>query len=230
MERTFVVTARRFHRGLLNLVDDLIRGSIDLPSFTRRSSRILRDGLGISYSLGALSVDPFHTLTARDVRVINRELEEERRFLRSFGRDIDRGFVVLNPLTRAGLYLQALRGMFELGRMEAAPPGPYEWVLGATEHCRPCLIASLGGPYQKNNLTHLGLEVLPGVPGSGEVCNGLTSCGCYLRLVGMIPLPNGDLQRRLREIVAEIVHDNSFLHRATEAAKSVSTPIGLWTE
>lgn len=209
LERTFVVTARRFHSRLTRLVDDLSAGHLDLAGFTSSSSRLLRDGLGVSYSLGALSVDPFHTLTIRDIRVINRELEEERKFLRAFGRDLERGFYVLNPVTRAGLYLQALRGMFELGRTEASPPGPYIWVLGPTEHCRPCLEASLGGPYQKNNFTHMGLEVLPGIPGSGEVCRGLTSCGCTIELSGGLPLPNENLQRRLRGILSEILNETA---------------------
>lgn len=209
LERTFVVTARRFRSRLQRLIDDLAAGRIDLARFRHSSTRLLRDGLGISYSLGALSVDPFHTLTVRDIRLINSEIEEERRFLRAFGRDLQRGFYVLNPVQRAGLYLQALRGMFELGRTEAAPPGPYEWVLGPTEHCIPCLEASRGGPYQKNNLTHLGLDILPGIPGSGEICRGLTSCGCTLRLAGLLPLPNEDLQRRLKGILTEILHDSS---------------------
>lgn len=207
LERTFIVTARRFRSKLTRLVDDLSAGRIDLAGFTRASSRLLRDGLGISYSLGALSVDPFHTITIRDIRVINRELEEEKRFLRAFAKDLQRGFYVLNPVTRAGLYLQALRGMFELGRTEAAPPGPYIWVLGPTEHCIPCIEASQGGPYQKNNFTHMGLEVLPGIPGSGEICRGLTSCGCMIRLDGGFPLPNENLQRRLRGILSEILHE-----------------------
>lgn len=209
LERTFAITARRFRSGLLRLIDDLGSGRIDLERFNRSSARILRDGLGISYSLGALSVDPFHTLTIRDIRLINNELTEERKFLRAFGRDLQRGFYVLNPVQRAGLYLQALRGMFEMGRMEAIPLGPYEWVLGPTEHCLPCFAAASGGPYQKNNFTPFGLPILPGIPGSGDVCRGLTSCGCMIRQVGGFPLPNEDLQGRIRGILSEILHDTS---------------------
>lgn len=208
LERTFIITAQRFRSGLQRLLDDLGAGRIDLARFNRQSTRILRDGLGISYALGALSIDPFHTLTIRDIRLINAELTEERKFLKAFGRDLQRGFYVLNPIQRAGLYLQALRGMFELGRTETIPVEPLDWVLGPTEHCLPCLSASLGGPYQKNNYTHLGLPVLPGIPGSGDVCRGLTSCGCTIRPAGF-PLPNEDLQRRIRGILSEILHDTS---------------------
>jgi hypothetical protein len=148
-------------------------------------------------------------LTIRDVRIIERELSQERRFLKAFGKDLQRGNYVLNPIQRAGLYLQSFRGMFELGRNEAAPIGPYEWVLGPTEHCIPCIQASLGGPYQRDNFTHLGLPSLPGIPGSGDVCRGLTSCGCTIRLAGGLPLPNEDLQKRLRGLLAEILHDTS---------------------
>jgi len=209
LARTFVLTARRFRSRLLSLVDDLAAGRISLQEFRRRSFRVLRDGLGLSYSLGALSVDSFHTLTMRDVRVINEHLAEESRFLRAFGKDVQRGLYVLDPVQRAGLYLQSLRGMFEMGRMEAAPPGPYDWNLGPTEHCIPCIQASLGGPYQKDNFTHLGLEVLPGIPGSGEVCKGLTQCGCWISLSGGFPLPNENLQRRLRELLAEVLHEDT---------------------
>lgn len=209
LEQTFAITARRFRSRLLRLIDDLGAGRINLAGFDHASARLLRDGLGISYSLGALSIDAFHTLTIRDIRLINAELTEERKFLKAFGRDLQRGFYVLNPIQRAGLYLQALRGMFELGRTEAIPIEPLDWVLGPTEHCVPCLSASLGGPYQKNNFTPLGLPVLPGIPGSGDVCRGLTSCGCTIRPAGGFPLPNEDLQRRIRGILLEILHDTS---------------------
>lgn len=206
IERSFVATARRFRSILLLLVDGLAAGDITLREFSLRSNAALRDSFGITYLLGALSVDSFHTMTVRDMRIINREIEEERHFLRQFGRDLQRGFYVLDPVSRAGLYLQALRGMFELGRSEAIV-GPLIWKLGPTEHCIPCISASLDGPYQRDQYSHLGLPVLPGIPGIGDVCNGLTRCGCTI--VSRNALPNENLQNRLREVLVEMLHDTS---------------------
>lgn len=206
--RSFELTARRFRSKLLRLVDDLAAGRIDVKAFTTSSSRLLRTEFGIAYALGALSISPFHTLAVRDIRVIDGELQEERAFLRSFAKDLDRGFVVLDPVQRAGLYLQALRGMFELGRIEALPAGPYDWNLSDTEHCLECIEVSGGGPYQKTPTSGLGIPPLPGIPGSGDVCRGLTRCGCYITLSG-IPTPHVNLEREIRNVLAEVLHDTS---------------------
>lgn len=206
--RSFELTARRLRRGLLHLLDDLASGRIDVARFRLRSTQIIRTEFGIAYSLGALSISPFHTLTIRDIRAIDAELASERRFLRSFARDIISGDYTLDPVQRAGLYLQALRGMFELGRINALPDGPYTWNLGPTEHCIPCLEASLRGPYQRDRFSGLGLETLPGVPGSGEICRGLTRCGCYIRLAGL-PIPNESMQQEIKNVLVEVLHDTS---------------------
>jgi hypothetical protein len=208
LRSTFELTARRFRNRLLHLLDDLAAGRIDVQGFSRSISGLLRDGFGITFSLGAISVDPFHTLTLRDIRVINSEIETQRRFLRAFARDVAVGFYHMDPSQRAGLYLQALRGMFELGRIEAMPAGPYEWHLNDTEHCIPCIQASLDGPYQRETYSGLGLSVLPGIPGSGDICKGLTSCGCTITLGGL-PVPNSDLQQEIRDVLAEVLHDTS---------------------
>jgi hypothetical protein len=189
-------------------LDDLTSGDVDVQGFSRASTRLLRDAFGITFSLGALSVDPFHTLTLRDIRVINSEIDDQRKFLRGFAKDIAGGFYVLDPVERAGLYLQSLRGMFELGRIEALPPGPYDWDLGDTEHCVPCVQASLGGPYQREPQSNLGLPSLPGVPGSGDVCRGLTRCGCTIILAGR-PIPNEQLQGDIRNVLTEVLYDTS---------------------
>ena len=206
IERSFVATARRFRGILLRLVDDLASGDISLRQFMARADAALRDAFANTYLLGSLSVDSFHSFTVRDMRIINKEIEEEKHFLRQFGRDLQRGFYTLDPVSRAGLYLQALRGMFEYGRAEATV-GPLSWQLGPTEHCIPCFTAALNGPYQKDQFSHLGLPVLPGIPGIGDVCNGLTKCGCTIQSVN--GLPNEELAQRLREVLVEMLHDTS---------------------
>jgi hypothetical protein len=189
-------------------LDDLAAGRLTVSGFVDASSRLIRTEYGIVFSLGALSVSPFHTLTIKDVRVIDAELAQERRILRSFATDVVRGFYVLDPTRRAGLYLQALRGMFELGRIQALPEGPYIWVLGETEHCIPCFDASVGGPYQRTSYSGLGLTVLPGIPGSGDLCQGLTRCGCRVRMA-TFAIPNEDIQQEIKDVLIEILHDTS---------------------
>lgn len=206
--RTFALTARRFRRRLLHLVDDLTTGRIGVETFTQRAAAVVRTEFGITFALGALSIDPFHFLTIRDIRVINDELEHERRFLKSFAKDLESGNLVLTSVQRAGLYLQALRGMFELGRVEALPAGPYIWVLGPTEHCEPCFQAALEGPYQRERFSGLGLPLLPGIPGSGDICRGLTRCGCQIKLQNA-PIPNEDIQLEVKYVLAEVLNDSS---------------------
>lgn len=208
LARTFDITARRLRNRLLHLVDDLAAGRIDVSAFTRRADQVVRTEFGIAYSLGALSISPFHTITMRDIRIIDGELAQERKFLRSFGKDLAGGDYVLDPVQRAGLYLQALRGMFELGRIHALPEGPFNWNLGPTEHCTECFDAALGGPYQRTRFSGMGLPTLPGVPGSGEVCKGLTRCGCWISLENL-PIPNQDIQLSLKEVLVRILHDTS---------------------
>lgn len=206
--RTFEATARRLRGRLLRLVADLTAGRIDVQSFSRSARLTIRTEFGIAYSLGALSINPFHTITVRDIRIIDDELAQEYSFLRSFGRDIARGDYVLDPVQRAGLYLQALRGMFELGRMHALPEGPFDWNLGTTEHCLECFDAYENGPYQRQRFSGLGLPVLPGIPGSGDVCKGLTRCGCFITLSGNMLL-NTEMQQEIRDVLVRVVHDTS---------------------
>jgi hypothetical protein len=48
----------------------------------------------------------------------------------------------------------------------------------------------------------MSLPVVPGIPGSGEVCQGLTRCGCTLRLRNFPR--NEELQLDLRDILNQI--------------------------
>jgi hypothetical protein len=189
-------------------VDDLTTGRLNVAGFVVSASRLVRTEFGISFALGALSIDPFHVLTIRDIRVINSELETQRHFLRAFARDLESGDLVLTEVQRAGLYLQALRGAFELGRIEALPDGPFTWELGPTEHCLSCIDASLGGPYQKQTYSGLGLPVLPGIPGSGDLCRGLTRCGCQIKMFNR-PIPNEDIQLEVKYVLAKVLNDSS---------------------
>jgi len=208
LKRTFRITAERFRSRLVHLLDGLAAGDIDIVSFNRAIPLLLRDGFGITFALGALSIDPFHTLTLRDIRVINDEIDQQRRFLRAFGKEVAGGFYQIEPQQRASLYLQSLRGMFELGRIEALPAGPYLWALGDTEHCLDCIGASQGGPYQREKYSGLGLPVLPGIPGSGDLCRGLTRCGCTIILNGL-PIPNQDLQQEMKDVLVNVIYDTS---------------------
>jgi hypothetical protein len=127
--------------------------------------------------------------------------------LRQFGRDLRDHRLDVNTLARTTLYAFALRGIFERGRVEAMPPGPYRWRLGITEHCLPCFEASRV-VYQKNSRSGLGLPVLPGSPGDGSVCNGLTRCGCEIVLASGMPIPGQDLADRMRGLLLEVLSES----------------------
>lgn len=209
LERSFLDAGRRLRSNLLRLHDDLAAGHIDVQGYVLRSRAAVRMAFFTAYSVGAISVFPFYTLTDRDVRILDAELADETGFLRGFARDIVGNRVHLDPISRAGLYLLALRGIFERGRVEAMPASPYRWRLGITEHCLECFRAADSGPYQRDQSSGLGLLVLPGSPGDGTVCLGLTRCGCRIVLENGAPVPNQDLADRLRGLLLEVAHGSS---------------------
>ena len=215
IERSVVNTGRTLRSNLLHLVSDLTAGDVDLQGFVEQSRGYIRASYFRAYSLGAISVFPFYTLTDRDIAILDAELREETGFLRAFGRDIARQHLVLDPSARAGLYLLALRGIFERGRVEAMPPGPYRWQLGDTEHCLDCIQAAFDGPYQRSRQDGLGLPVLPGSPGDGSVCDGLTRCGCRVMLSSGFPLPNEEISSRLRGLLLEVAYGSSSVGEGT---------------
>ena len=206
LERSFLASGRWLNQSLLRLADDLAAGTISVSRFNARATDVIFRAYYNAYSLGAISIFPFYTMTDRDVRVLNEELALETGFLRSFAQDIANHRLVMDPTTRARLYLLALRGIFERGRVEAMPPGPYRWRLGNTEHCLECASAAANGPYQRDRQSGLGLPVLPGAPGDGSVCLGLTRCGCRIEMASGTPLPNQELADELRGLLLEAVH------------------------
>jgi hypothetical protein len=162
LRRAFLANARQLRDNLSNELDSLASGHVNVSQFLSRATRAVRDAYFVAYSLGAISVFPFYTLTDRDVALLEEELREERTFLRAFAREVRNGNLIMDPFSRARLYVLALRGIFERGRVEAMPVGPYRWSLGITEHCIECSVAALGGPYQRDRFSGLGLPELPG--------------------------------------------------------------------
>lgn len=215
LERLFLDAGRRLRSQLLRFYADLASGDITVQTYVNRSRAAVRAAFFTAYSVGTISVFPFYTLTDRDVRILDEELAEETGFLRQFARDVDRGQLDMDVVSRAGLYLLALRGIFERGRVEAMPAGPYRWQLGITEHCIECALASYQGPYQRDPYSGLGLQVLPGSPGDGSVCLGLTRCGCRIVLANGAPVPNQDLADRLRGLLLEVAHGSSRVATGT---------------
>jgi hypothetical protein len=209
IERSFVAAARQLRQQLLRLVDDRAAGRLSSQVFVGRSKHAIRSGYFSAYALGAISIFPFYTLTDRDVRILDEELDEETGFLRGFSADLGAGHLDMEAVRRAGLYLLALRGIFERGRTEAMPAGPYEWALGATEHCLDCIRTAEDGPYQRERYSGLGLPALPGAPGDGSVCRGLTQCGCTVKLANGSLLPNPDLPMIIRSKLVEVVYGSS---------------------
>jgi len=209
IERSFLAASRRLRRDLLRLTDGVASNSISVQRFINSSRAVIRRAYFVTYALGAISVFPFYTLTDRDIRILDEELSQETGFLRQFGKDLASNAVALDPIQRSRLYLLALRGIFERGRLEAMPPGPYRWRLGNTEHCLECQRAAFEGPYQRERTSGLGLPVLPGAPGDGSVCLGLTRCGCRIELASGIPMPNEELANRMRGLLLEVAHGSS---------------------
>lgn len=218
IERSFLAAGRRLREGLLHLGNDLAAGDIGLQGYLNRAHSLIRAVYFTTYSLGAISVFPFYTTTETDIGILDDELDSETGFLRRFGRAILRDRLDLSLVARTNLYVLALRGIFERGRLEAMPNGPYRWVLGNAEHCVECSYAAFNGPYQKNSRSGLGLPPIPGVPGDGRVCLGLTRCGCSYELESGVPVPNQDLAYGLRSLLlSEVVNGSSSVASGTGA-------------
>lgn len=217
IERSVVVTSRRLHSQLLHLGTSLSRGDIPLSRYINRSRGAVRVAYFTTYSLGAISVFPFYTLTDADVRILDYALNSEVGFLSAFGRDIFHDQLVLSRKTRTSLYVLALRGIFERGRLEAMPPGPYRWRLGITDHCQDCVRTALNGPYQKSSSSGLGLPVIPGTPGDGRVCLGLTRCGCSYELASGVSVPNEEISQHLPRLLMEVVNGSSTVAQGSNA-------------
>ena len=206
IERSFLAVGRRLNSQLRRLTDGLRSGSVNVRRFTLTARAYVRAAYFAAYSLGATSVFPFYTLTDRDILILDEELADETGFLKRFATDIVSGDIHLNPSTRFRLYLLALRGIFEKGRVEAMPNVAYRWRLGATEHCVECQFAAINGPYQRTRNSGLGLPILPGSPGDGSVCLGLTRCGCRVVLDSGAALPNEELADRMRGLLLEVIN------------------------
>jgi hypothetical protein len=206
-----LANARQLREALSSELDSLVSGNVTLARFLTRAAGAVRDSYFIAYALGAISIFPFYTLTDRDIMVLEEELREERTFLRAFAREVQQGNLIMDPTTRSRLYVLALRGIFERGRVEAMPPGPYRWRLGITEHCIECSVAAIGGPYQRDQYSGLGLPELPGAPGDGSVCLGLTRCGCSVELTTG-PLPGQELSDLLRADLWELIGGGSSVY------------------
>ncbi|MFZ5986381.1 MAG: hypothetical protein ACOYWZ_04535 [Bacillota bacterium] len=109
---------------------------------------------------------------------INKEIEEEKKYLKGFADDISRGKVAGGSIeVRAGMYGDAIGGLYEQGKMsnfEDDPQVSIYWRLGIAEHCDDCIELAAGSPYGVDN-------PLPTHPGAGDtVC--LSNCKCYLEI------------------------------------------------
>lgn len=217
IERSVVAAARRYRRSLLVLADDLRNGSIGAQRYNTQSRAATRIAYFYVYSLGALSVFPFYTMTGRDVEILDAALDEESGFLRKFGSDIRHDRLDIALVQRAGLYLLGLRGIFEKGRLAAMPVRPLRWRLGITDHCFECYNAADRGPYQRDSYSGLGLPTIPGVPGDGTVCEGLTRCGCRVVDAAGIPIPGEDIADSIHGLLMEVVHESSPVARRAAA-------------
>ena len=74
---------------------------------------------------------------------------------------------------RVEMYLPKLEGSANWGWLQSHPiRTQFEWVLGAADHCKDCIIYSEGNPYYR--------ETLSTVPRAGDtICHG--NCKCELR-------------------------------------------------
>lgn len=208
LRTSFIEIATRLREDIVTAAVDLDLGNITEYMFRRRTGVAIKKAYLLVFSLGTQSVDPFHFMTNRDLVVLENEIADENRFLRAFGHDIFRGRLHMPLEDRAFLYVRALRGIFERGRLEALPPGPYKWVRSDDDACLGCLSASMEGPYQREAFAGLGLPTIPGVPGDGSVCRGLTQCGCIMRYSNS-PVANEEVQLQMRDWLEEVAHGSS---------------------
>lgn len=176
---------------LLGYADRLAGGNITPYQFRNYVLATLRRAFIDAYRFGIGASGERAILLETDYQSIQRYLSEDLNYLGRFSQELlaDNvpGFSPGSPgyastgknpgrmdlRTRTQLYSNALRAQFYSGLISRSSTTQlWDWQLGNTEHCGPCLDMAAGSPYT--------LVTLAGrVPGA-DVCEGLDRCGCSL--------------------------------------------------
>lgn len=187
----FNALADATEKQLLNYADRLTGGGMTPYQFRDAMLRTLRRTFSDAYRYGIGASGARTILTDQDMQSIRQSLSEDDSYLRRFTQQLLRGDVPgFNPgrsgytvnqnpagrftaQDRAVMYSNALRAQFYTGLISRSGSTQLlDWVLGASEHCGPCLDMAAGSPYT--------IATLAGrVPGAA-VCDGLDRCQCSL--------------------------------------------------
>lgn len=181
--------ADRTEAQLIGYADRLAAGQGMTPyQFRDAVLRTLRRAMADAYryGVGASGVRPI--LVDQDLQKIRESLSEDRAYLDKFTQQLIRGDVpgynpgapgIIQPTghfsvqERTKMYANAIRAQFFSGlASRGSSTQLYDWVLGDSEHCGPCVDMAAGSPYT--------IATLAGrYPGAG-VCLGLDRCACSL--------------------------------------------------
>jgi hypothetical protein len=156
-------------------------GKITPEEFEKAMRKEMREAYDSAARFGkAKARGKFESLSAADVRAVDKERREDYKFLKEFVADVRGKYAELSPEERdarirwrAQMYADALQGEMNDSWAAHMPAGTkFDWVMSPAEHCITCREESA-----KSALTY---KERGRVPGDGSTkCK--TNCKCHLR-------------------------------------------------
>jgi hypothetical protein len=184
----FAALADSVEAQMVDYADRLAGMGMTPYQFRDAMLRTLRRAMADAFRYGIGAAGFPTILTDQDMFNIRQALSEDDAYLRRFTQELLRGDVpgyspaprgIIEPTgrwsvqERARMYANAIRAQFFSGlTSRGSPTQLWDWSLGATEHCGPCLDMAHNSPYTTVTLAGR-------MPGAG-VCLGLDRCGCTL--------------------------------------------------
>ena len=171
----FEALASSFDDQLTDYGKRLASGDISPAEFKQYMGSTIRTTYDRAYRLGAsVQAGERAILTDADRATIQGILDDELEYLTAFQRDVSLGFVPDTEAyltNRAGMYADAIHGLYWQGRTSQVDSESYEaWYEAEPDACEPCAQNASGSPYSVDE-----------VPIPGDDCDGGPRCRCTLR-------------------------------------------------
>ena len=147
----------------------LLNGNTKVSTWENAVSKALKDAHTQAYLIGKGGVNQ---IVQRDYGVIGGELKKEYKYLREFSKEILAGELTEAQIRdRVTLYIDAIHGSYELGRMEGHKASGYAFeqrIRNSSESCAECLM------YAARGVVPIGT-----LPNPGEDCTCRSRCRCH---------------------------------------------------
>lgn len=170
---------------LINQIEQFRQGELSFNRLERRTSIAFKATLERIFKLGMKSVGlvrptgSLYALTAAEQKWLKSYLDEELGYFRKFLQQIRRGRTSKEIERRTNAYAEAMRSIFEAGRVLSVGPNVLiYWVLESRDPCPDCRLIAKHNPYTP--------DTLPTTPKGGQTrCRA--NCYCTLRITTAPP-------------------------------------------